>query len=224
MKYRKKKCCQCGKMATWFYVPGRGVGNFYCDDCVPRGCTCHIRNLNYESTCVWEGINPIVYYSENDLGDGDSYPKHCSLERKEDSVAFEILDEDGRRFPCVEYDFNSDGFKYGVTYDELVGYVHNSYYDELEEKIKNKMEEFLERMKEHIMKYNKIGNSYIDSEYVEGIDYNKIMSDLLSTKRYMNYTYTGNKQNGYTHYLNYMDKLKADLRENKKLLQNNLII
>lgn len=229
MKYRKKKCCQCGKMATWYYVPGRSVGNFYCDDCVPRGCTCNIRNLKYESTCTWEGINPIVYYSEKDLCDGDGYPKHCTLERKEDSVAFEILDDDGRRFPCVEYEFNGNGFKfkdniYGFTYDELVGYVYNPYYGKLEDKIKNKMGEFLDRMKKHITKYKEIGKDYIDSEYVEGIDYNKIMPELSSMKRYLRYSYIGNKADDYMNYLTYMSRLKADLRENKRLLQDNLMI
>jgi len=30
--------CKCGKMATWYYMPGEN--NWACcDNCVPRGCT-----------------------------------------------------------------------------------------------------------------------------------------------------------------------------------------
>jgi len=34
----KIKCVKCGKMAIWLYMPSGGNG--YCDECVPRGCTC----------------------------------------------------------------------------------------------------------------------------------------------------------------------------------------
>jgi len=32
--------CQCGKLATWAYLP---KGDWYrCDGCVPRGCDCNM--------------------------------------------------------------------------------------------------------------------------------------------------------------------------------------
>ena len=36
------KCGCCNKMATWLYLPSSGGMNFFCDDCVPRGCTCNV--------------------------------------------------------------------------------------------------------------------------------------------------------------------------------------
>ncbi|MCK9543720.1 MAG: hypothetical protein M0R03_17000 [Novosphingobium sp.] len=35
-----KHKCECGKLATWCYMPNDSVG-YKCDDCVPRGCTCN---------------------------------------------------------------------------------------------------------------------------------------------------------------------------------------
>lgn len=35
----KFKCLKCGKLAVWMYMPG-GKNYCYCDECVPRGCTC----------------------------------------------------------------------------------------------------------------------------------------------------------------------------------------
>ena len=38
--------CDCGKLATWVYMPSyRDSDNdFSCDDCVPRGCSCNNRH------------------------------------------------------------------------------------------------------------------------------------------------------------------------------------
>src|ERR1035441_3790019 len=30
----------CKKIAVWWYMPSDGHGN-YCDDCIPRGCSCN---------------------------------------------------------------------------------------------------------------------------------------------------------------------------------------
>lgn len=35
------KCCKCNLMATWWYMPGDAINCFYCDKCVPRGCSCN---------------------------------------------------------------------------------------------------------------------------------------------------------------------------------------
>ena len=35
------QCQNCGKLAVWDYAPSGGIGE-YCDDCVPRGCSCNI--------------------------------------------------------------------------------------------------------------------------------------------------------------------------------------
>ena len=40
MKKNKEEICdKCHNKAVWFYMPGTEK---YCDDCVPRGCSCNI--------------------------------------------------------------------------------------------------------------------------------------------------------------------------------------
>lgn len=34
----KEACNKCGEKAQWAYMPGTG---YYCDICVPRGCSCN---------------------------------------------------------------------------------------------------------------------------------------------------------------------------------------
>ena len=42
----KQKCCKCNKFATWIYEPGHSIcqpeDNYFCDDCVSRGCSCYL--------------------------------------------------------------------------------------------------------------------------------------------------------------------------------------
>lgn len=38
-------CQTCGAVAIWEYAPSDGSG-FYCDTCVPRGCSCNV--LDYD--------------------------------------------------------------------------------------------------------------------------------------------------------------------------------
>lgn len=33
-------CNKCNNKAVWFYMPSSDIQ--YCDDCVPRGCSCNI--------------------------------------------------------------------------------------------------------------------------------------------------------------------------------------
>ena len=42
------KCGRCNKTATWLYLPSSSGINFFCDDCVPRGCTCNVMGLDIE--------------------------------------------------------------------------------------------------------------------------------------------------------------------------------
>ena len=37
----KIKCDHCTRLATWQYEPGDGE-SYYCDNCVPRGCSCMV--------------------------------------------------------------------------------------------------------------------------------------------------------------------------------------
>ena len=80
-----KKLCECGKIAQWMYMPS---GNVHCDNCVPRGCSCMrefkpgVVELTDNSGCI---INPASDYQD-------------------------ILDELGRKVPCIEYSYDKDGF------------------------------------------------------------------------------------------------------------------
>ena len=42
-----KQKCDCGNIATWLYMPSSSSKEnpFYCDDCVPRGCSCNNTSL-----------------------------------------------------------------------------------------------------------------------------------------------------------------------------------
>ena len=77
----KWQCIKCKKIPEegWLYMPddGDNIDIFYCDDCVPRGCSCQ-RELK-------EGI------------DWDS------KEVENDNNYVDGLDELGRKLPCVEF-------------------------------------------------------------------------------------------------------------------------
>lgn len=67
----KRLCIKCTKSAVWWYVPSDVDGNrYYCDNCVPRGCSCNIKPSTNE----------------------------------------EYQDEQGRKMPCCEYDYNERGY------------------------------------------------------------------------------------------------------------------
>jgi hypothetical protein len=36
----KMKCHKCKEEAQWCYSPHPDPDNYYCDDCIPRGCSC----------------------------------------------------------------------------------------------------------------------------------------------------------------------------------------
>ena len=80
---KNKKLCDCGKKAVWVYMPSPRESNpYYCDDCVPRGCTCEYNYISYglyppSDTKNWKWI--------------------------EENVCWGLLDDQGRDYPCVEY-------------------------------------------------------------------------------------------------------------------------
>lgn len=77
--------CNCGKLGIWFYMPSVSDPDwnpYCCDDCVPRGCSC---NLGLK-----EGVEEIF----DEQG--------CVANPPEDYD--EILDEQGRKWPCCEWD------------------------------------------------------------------------------------------------------------------------
>ena len=79
--------CECGAVATSVYAPSSDNPHpYYCDDCVPRGCSCRIESTEFPP------------------------PPHCLNIKWHGRDRYELLDEMGRSCPCVEYDHYPDGF------------------------------------------------------------------------------------------------------------------
>ncbi len=56
-----RKCFKCNKHAVWCYMPSQqNDGDYYCDDCIPRGCSCNIINSTVEKE--------IYEYYKDELG------------------------------------------------------------------------------------------------------------------------------------------------------------
>jgi hypothetical protein len=112
-----KAKCDCGKMAVYVYMPGfsGGANPYFCDDCISSsddiGCSCnwHHTNVNaydppIDNPELPEGIeNKDWRWVEHP---GDEYMGKIT---KADGV-WQYLDEKGRPYPCVEYDYDKDGF------------------------------------------------------------------------------------------------------------------
>lgn len=88
----KNKCYNCNQVAKWLYIPGKNEPtgcDFFCDDCVPRGCSCN-----------WE-LRPGV---EANIGRSG-----CII--NPDTDYYEPVDEDGRKYPCCEYWYRENGWE-----------------------------------------------------------------------------------------------------------------
>ena len=108
-----KKKCDCQKMATWVYMPGFSGGEnpYFCDDCISSeddfGCSCNWHYGNPQ-----EGL-PI---DEPEGIEGKDW--RCIIREDngyEDAITkedgyWEYLDEYGRPYPCVEYEYDEEGF------------------------------------------------------------------------------------------------------------------
>lgn len=105
-KVRYHKCCQCGNKATWLYMPsGRGKV-FYCDEHVHRGCHCNDYDLDFDGEP--DKNKKVVWWNETDT----SRQPPFSTDRKADSTIYQYLDENGRLYPCCEYDYDENGFEF----------------------------------------------------------------------------------------------------------------
>lgn len=88
-----KKKCKCGKIATWYYMPGDNDWAC-CDDCVPRGCICWQNPIQYEDGSIH---NPQGIKGED-------------WEWVEENKYWEELDGNGRKLPCIEWWYNKEGW------------------------------------------------------------------------------------------------------------------
>ena len=102
MSIAGKDLCDCGKIATWCYMPGYANGGNpnSCDDCVPRGCEC-----NYYSTREEDYFPP---------GDVEPRPMWPGPEDNPvkwlDEHTWTHLDSKGREYPCCEYMYSENGW------------------------------------------------------------------------------------------------------------------
>ena len=92
----KKELCKCKNIATWIYMPGSDNREtpYYCDNCVPRGCSCdhHYLVEEYDDSPPNNNENVDWKWIEKDK-------IWCHI------------DEKGREFPCIEYDYDENGFE-----------------------------------------------------------------------------------------------------------------
>ena len=102
--------CDCGKVATWLYMPGYSSGgnSFSCDDCVPRGCSC-----NEYSTIPADYHPPVSIGPEEDGIEGVDW-----IWVNEEKTRWCHIDEKGRKWPCCEFDNDPEGFDFSKYEDD----------------------------------------------------------------------------------------------------------
>ena len=99
----KIKCCKCNKKdAVWLYMSGHNDGNdFFCDDCVPRGCSCNqyaVEEFGFNN----KSNSNYIFWNKELTKSTDTITS--------DTFYYEPVDERRRRYPCCEYDYEEDGF------------------------------------------------------------------------------------------------------------------
>lgn len=104
-KTRYHRCCLCDNKATWLYMPSSNGRVFYCNDHVPRGCQCNDYDIEMDGDPT--PGRPVAWWTKED---SSRQPPFC-LERQKDSFFYQYLDEKGRLYPCVEYDYDEEGFE-----------------------------------------------------------------------------------------------------------------
>lgn len=100
-----KELCTCGVEAKWFYLPSSESMDkpFFCDDCVPRGCSCNEYSTIDGDYHPPGGIRP---------DDEDGIEGVDWVWVNEEKTLWCRIDEKGRKYPCVEFDFDEDGFDF----------------------------------------------------------------------------------------------------------------
>lgn len=192
-KIRYHRCSCCNNKAVWVYVPYHVGKIYYCDNCVPRGCSCNLFNK--------EEIPEMEYIDEKDnikYWDDESVKKYTngevsneefdnlgSLEKKINSTYYEILDGNNRRLPCCEYDYNEEGFEIEIP-------------DIMVEK------EYIIKGIDKVIKSNYLWSKYINwgrlkeyikSNYGDSVNYNKIFDNIRLNIR-ENFDYDNFIKNG----------------------------
>lgn len=121
-----KAKCECGKKAVWIYMPGYGDGSspYSCNDCVisPEdniGCSCNWRYSKKQKglpTDLPEGIEGKDWKWVEHAGD-----EYISKITKKDGY-WQYIDENGRPYPCAEYEYDEDGFTIPTIFTKINDY------------------------------------------------------------------------------------------------------
>jgi hypothetical protein len=102
MKTAGKEFCKCGQLAVWVYMPGFSSGDspYFCENCVPRGCSCNYRSVDENS------YHPPL--EKPDLPDGE---EGFDWKWIEPNKVWCYIDDEGREYPCCEYEYDALGFE-----------------------------------------------------------------------------------------------------------------
>lgn len=107
MSIAGKELCDCGKVATWCYMPGYSDGSnpHHCADCVPRGCSCNHRHA--DPNAYHPPLNePELPSLELDGVEGIDWKW---IEK--DKVWCYLDPENGLEYPCCEYLHDFEGWE-----------------------------------------------------------------------------------------------------------------
>ena len=91
----KKNCVSCGhNMAVWEYMPNDDIS--YCNDCI------YDADGNNGCSCNWQ------YGSDDEIPEGIlDFDYRWVYKKKRIWIK---LNENGKPYPCVEFDYDEDGF------------------------------------------------------------------------------------------------------------------
>ena len=95
----------CNRTATWCYLPSGGGRYMYCDEHVPRGCSCNNYDIQFDGEPD-ESKGAVAWWPIDDIDFNV-----INTERHNDSYHYQYLDNKGRVEPCCEYDYDPDGIE-----------------------------------------------------------------------------------------------------------------
>lgn len=104
--------CDCGKKAEWAYMPSCDWYPYYCDECVPRGCSCNdeyeYEHEERQGEIKTVSINEIIaWYNKTGM----------KWIWKEEGKSISHVDELGRLLPCCEFWHDKNGWE--ASEDEI---------------------------------------------------------------------------------------------------------
>lgn len=153
-------------MAVWI---GMSNGDFYCDEHVPRGCSCNLHDLDFDgepnkntNVIWWSKEDYDKYFQDQSFKELENI---ATKERRPNSFYYEYVDEKWRREPCCEIEYDKDGFEM----EETVYYLNKK--------------DIIEILEMHKLKYS-ISKSYVTKikdlleKTPDRVKYNKFMTEL----------------------------------------------